>query len=381
MISVFPRNPKNGALPRGVKNMMDQNTPKYADEIQLVTSPVDTCLNCGAKLAEGTALLRDEPPKAVPGRVCPACGRYYVAGARGLDNYLATHWYRHRSRTRDSELWTYAREEITARDKEWKQKDKLSKTPGAVLLLELRDDAGKGHDVLLTALRAQEDKTRNILYFGNRTALSLLTYAFHPDFRGKSFTSGGRTCTVAAAVRPDREADAFVIPDTLYLRKGGGVRDPQHPAAPLTAALLYSPFSRHYEGMMVTRDKEKGLYYADPAKFREFVRRCGNPGIRVGFRKANGDYTDRKASPGDFSFLEAYGYVITPRDNLPADARQQILAEIIDLDLASVSGLSAWLSTSAAGARSPEAAACWQADLDFVRNYTPDPARFLSARK
>ena len=360
--------------------MSDYKNPEYADEIQITNVPFDTCTKCNLKLIDGIPFFRENPSKTIRGKMCPSCHRYYIYGIHGLDSYLSTHFYLQRFRTRDSNLWVYSKDAIIAREAEWNHRKRLNETPFAMLLLVLEDINNKEHEIVVVSNRNYEDKTHNVLYFWTRTALILLTYAFHPDYKGKSLTVRGKPYKITNIYERSDNTSSCATPQTIYLRKNGGYHDPQHPSYPRVIALVYSPFSNHYEGMAVTKDTDNDIYYVDSAKFRDFIYKYGNPGIQIGFYKKTGGYENRWSDLNDSSFLMDYGYNVSIRDNLPDNVRQQMLSEIVDLKIASVSDIVNHLNfCMSSHIKHPGAISCWQKDKEYISNYKLNPERFLIA--
>lgn len=124
----------------------------------------------------------------------------------------------------------------------------------------------------------------------------------------------------------------------------------------------------------------KQLYYVDSSKFREFIHKHGNPGIHIGFYKKTGVYGFDWLDLNDRSFLMDYGYNVSIKDNLPSSVRQEMLAEIVDLQIASVSDIVNHLNFCISShAMHPGAIACWREDIEFISNYKVNPNRFLIA--
>ena len=362
--------------------MSDQkDSIRYAQEIAITNIPFDTCMQCSRKLIDGTAVLPGDLPAPLRGKTCPACGRFYHENVQNLDHYLAANYYLRRYNSSKFSLWVYAREEIIENEAESKHLHHLSLTPGAAMMLILQDEKGREHEICIVTDRRYENRDKNIIYCWTRTALVLLTYAFHKEHQGRVFTVKGKKCTVKNVYAgDDYRGTPLQAPPTIYLRKNGGFHDPEHPAFPQVIALVYSPISRHYEGMAVTHDTDEDIYYVDSKKFREFIHKHGNPDVHIGFYNRTGEYGFDWEDLKDSSFLMDYGYTVSYKDNLPDSVRHDMLAEIVDLQLASVSRIISHLDFCiATHANNKNAVDCWRNDKEFISTYKVNPQRFMIA--
>lgn len=81
------------------------------------------------------------------------------------------------------------------------------------------------------------------------------------------------------------------------------------------------------------------------------------------------------------SFLNSYGYNVNQTEGLSESYRQELLAEVIDLELMSQSEISRFLSwcISTSSGRYPIAESKWECDRKFVDSYRFNPTCFLIA--
>lgn len=358
-----------------------RETTQYAQEIVITAIPFDTCMKCHRTLIEGTTVLPGDLPAPVRGKICPNCGRFHKYNAPELERYLAANYYLQRYRSSKASLWEYAKDEIIEKNRESNHLHHLKQTAGATLLIILEDEKGKEHEIFIVTERQFENKSKNAIYCWDKAALILMTFAFREDHKGRAFTAKGRKYTIIKVYTAnDYRWTPLKTPPAVYLRKNGGYHDPQHPSFPLVIALVYSPFSHHYEGMTVTHDTENDVYYVDSKKFREFIYKHGNPGVDIGCYRRTGDYDFDWADLNDSSFLMDYGYNVSYKDNLPDSVRHDMLAEIVDLQIAPVSKIISHLDFCiATHANNKSAVDCWQNDKEFISTYKVNPQRFLIA--
>ncbi|MCC8074005.1 MAG: hypothetical protein LIO62_07770, partial [Clostridiales bacterium] len=133
-----------------------------------------------------------------------------------------------------------------------------------------------------------------------------------------------------------------------------------------------------------TFDKEKNMAFIDISIYKNFVKKYGNPGICIiseaDFDKPVFD-TNGKISYDELnaeSILKIYGYAVNKNDNLSSSKRQELLAEIIDLDIMSASRISNFLKLLInKNKRYPIAQVKWKEDKKFVENYKANQQRFL----
>lgn len=356
---------------------------QYSQEIAVTAIPFDTCMRCNRRLVDSTAMLPSDFPGLLRGKSCPSCGRFYHENVKNLEPFLAANYYLQKYRSSKVNLWEYAREAIIEQDKKSNHLHHLNLTAGAALLIVLQDEKGKEYEVFIVTDRVFEDRTKNVLYCWTRTALVLMTYAFHKEHEGRAFTVKGKKYTVKTTyTTQDYRWTELQTPPAIYLRKNGGYYDPQHPGYPLVIALVYSPFSRHYEGMTVTHDTDEDVYYVDSQKFREYIYKHGKPGVHIGFYNRIGDYDFDWSDLKDSSFLMDYGYNVSYKANLPASLRHEMLAEIVDMQLATVSKIVNHLNFCiSTHVKNKSAVDCWKDDIEFISTYKSNPQRFIIADK
>lgn len=359
--------------------IISKDNKQYAQEIAITTIPFDICTKCNRKLISGYAEIPGNIP-SLQGKTCPSCGRFHLTSIKNLDHYLAAHYYQQRYRSSKFSLWRYAKEEILESENESNHLHHLKTTPGAALLVILQDEEGKEHEVFIVTSKSYENKAKKIIYLWTKAAMNLLTIAFHKENKGRTFTLNGKKYTVKTVYSGDDSNGIIKTPTTIYLRKNGGYYNPSQPENPLVTALVFSPFTRHYEGMTVTYDTKEDVYYVDSTKFRDFIHKYGNPGVHIGHYISTGSYGFDWSDLRDSSFLMDYGYNVSYNDNLPRSVRHEMLAEIVDLQIATVSEIITHLNFCiSTHAKYKSAVDCWTDDMEFISMYKVNPQRFMIA--
>ena len=104
----------------------------------------------------------------------------------------------------------------------------------------------------------------------------------------------------------------------------------------------------------------------------------GNPGITISFYSKGYclDWNELNAE----SILRIYGYSVSETEGLTSKTRQEILAELVDLEITTVSFITKMISffiKSHPDDRFFIARTKWEEDLHYIENYKIRPERFL----
>ena len=121
----------------------------------------------------------------------------------------------------------------------------------------------------------------------------------------------------------------------------------------------------------------------DIGLYRSYVEEYGRPNLFPDF--------DYWASSGarDFnglnseSILKGYGYSVGRAGGLRIGQRQELLAEIVDLEILTVKqvvGLLGFFVRTHTDDKFAQARYEWKADIKFIQEYKVDPKRFLIAK-
>ena len=165
----------------------------------------------------------------------------------------------------------------------------------------------------------------------------------------------------------------------LVIRKGGGLKTlHKRGGDSFVDILLFSPFTQRYEILTTTYNKFDDEYFVDARQWRKFVSKYGNPGIHLAFTHyKEGDVYYYELDLRKSSILMDYGYSST----LSQSARQEILAEMVDLGIISVSHIIQYLKFfidfNGAKNNMENSRRAWEEDWDFIEQYKVNPDRFL----
>lgn len=220
-----------------------------------------------------------------------------------------------------------------------------------------------------------------IFGYGTRAGLEFLSAAFAEERDKKGCWHRKEYMVKAIRFRDDdaRNGLQAMKPECIMIKEDGGYRSSvKNSFFELVDLLFYSPFSQRYEIVQATYNKPEDHYFIDIGIYRKFLNDYGKPPVRLmredrAFEKLNEE-----------SLLKIYGYTVAQKDDLPSAKRQAILAEIVDIQLLTVSRVVNHLNfciSSHSQEKDIFARAKWREDLRFIENYKVNPNRFLIADK
>lgn len=108
---------------------------------------------------------------------------------------------------------------------------------------------------------------------------------------------------------------------------------------------------------------------------------CRKQNVKVRERVVAYNTSGKSNGLADQSILRAYGYTVAQKENLSAQERQELLAEIVDLNHLSVKQIVTLLELqiNTKKKRFPVACRKYEADRDFIMAYEVNPERFTIA--
>ncbi|MCD8147665.1 MAG: hypothetical protein LUD84_10410 [Clostridiales bacterium] len=181
------------------------------------------------------------------------------------------------------------------------------------------------------------------------------------------------------------QGKAPVVQQIEISANGGYVSN--NPKREIVDVLLYCPKTENYELSRATYNKEEQIYYMDLSRYRNFCRKYGKPDVSIRLPQSKWDNygNDGWDSLNEESILHLFGYNVNQQDNLSDKTRQDILAEIIDLDLdfmkpaAIIRHLQFLIKSRETNPNQVIACGKWKRDIAFVENYRANPSRFIIA--
>ena len=260
-------------------------------------------------------------------------------------------------------------------------KDKMMKMPDAVALIEISKKHDKKSQYIITTHRhGEEDKS--VLSYTELFARELLTAAFRKNRKGKGkFNNCSfKVENVFLAQNYKNQGLNGIAVQKIHIKTGGGMYSCKpRQSAQIVDLLVYAPYTDRYEILRATFEPEIKQCYTDISLFREFVKTYGKPDLEVHF----GNTGISGAGWGGLqpeSLLKAYGYNVSAQDGFSTRYRQELLAEIVDLNFLSVVQISHLLSffiSAHSGRNYENARNKWEQDKCFIENYKVNPSRFL----
>lgn len=396
---MFHQKKQHASQPRKLPSisieLIQRSTVSWKTVKKISTLPVDhlVCPKCSSALVGDYALLpvSVQENAKIPGQSCRNCGIIYVQEDLEVkldrlmrDNPLSKGY------TLDGrELWNASavekeRLEKEARKQRWtERKRRLQAIPSAVVMICTREN-GKINEYIITN-NSVDSNTNDIFCYKSMEGRELLSAAFAPERERKGCLNNAVFKVVGRPIfREDvRSLPEFVLPTQLMIKTDGGYYSSAlNRKSELVDLLAYSPFSQRYELMRATYNKGLGYCYADIGIFRSFVRKYGNPGLAIDFDSPSSNSFSRYDLRSE-SVLMGYGYSVSEANGLSDRERQEILAEIVDLEILTVHqivGLLNFFSTLHSGTRYALARSKWERDRIFIENYKVNPNRFLIAR-
>lgn len=225
------------------------------------------------------------------------------------------------------------------------------------------------------------------LLYSSLKARELMTAAFREERNSKGMLHERPYHIYDVIFRTETDhLSHLLLPYELGIQKDGGfassVKDANDEIVDL---LIFSPFTNRYELLTATVKKQEACCYTDISNYRDFVHSFGNPGLLLFFDSST--HTGKSTFFNNLnpeSVLRGYGYTVSGADNYPAEYRQELLAEIVDLSILPVYKIVQYLEFFIQSHSAPihsMARSKWREDLEFIKQYNINPSRFLIVQK
>lgn len=261
--------------------------------------------------------------------------------------------------------------------------------PSIAVILLIRFHGGQEKQIYIVDGNSKEEPERGVYRYTSSVGKELLTAAFSAYRQGKGTWEGKKYEVVVFYDSSNESYGGQRIlrePYCICIGKDGGNYTStfnDHDCV-LADILLYSPITQRYEILKSTYNKRRNLYYTDIHHFREFVHTFGKlEDLDIDF-----DYDEKKTQGRDWnglntqSILNAYGYNVNQQDNLTSAERQELLAEIVDLNILSIRSICDYLEFFINSHPTHESAISrWKEDLAFISKYKYNPERFSIVQK
>ncbi len=355
------------------------------------------CPQCSGKLEQYHALIPVEKKmKAdVPGLWCRKCDKLYVKDGSSIrkllkDNSLAKGY------TLDGEeLWNYTNRKRKIKQKNKRKKKmnqifkarlkKLSEIPSSEVMICVHFEDKSYSDYIIVS-NTNDCISNEIIHYSSEMGRELISAAY-AEQRESSGTINGKNFRVTQCIYPHpkyRQLSDYIIFTDLIIRPDGGYSSScKNGQREMVHTLLYSLSTNRYEIIPSTFDKTTGECFVDIGLFRNYVNEYGRPNLSPNFevREVYGpmDFDELNSE----SVLKCYGYSVSQAEGLSTGERQELLAEIVDLEILTVKKvvtlLDFFIQTHAAP-KYIEARFKWESDKKYIQGYNVNPQRFLIAR-
>jgi len=265
---------------------------------------------------------------------------------------------------------------------------KLDETQSSLVAIYIKFDNYKQDDDTFNAWyvivknQKEEDQSQHIFYYASEAGRELLSAAYAEQKNKRGELNAYTYSVVQCVYQEDYEyLPEELVPTILNVRRKRKGADNKQ--LEMVNALLYSPFTKRFELILVGYDKEQLECYITIQRYRSFVKRYGNPGvsptIEIG-RKSGWDLDNLNTE----SILTEYGYTVAQNVGLSSKERHELLAEVIDLEILDsidiINHLEFCISLHP-NEKYVYARSKWKEDIGFVENYNFNPDRFLIAEK
>ena len=382
----------------------DYSIWKSPHTIKSYSGEIVSCPNCNSKInVDYTLIPISKTQRAkVFGLFCRECRCLYVNNKDDINKLLCDNIYAKEFTLDGEELWNYStikqqrkKEERRIKKEQelrelHKQKraeryEKLNAVVSAEVMICIQYTNKKQEEIIIVNDPLCADEQKNIFHYSSDAGREFLSAAFAQkrNRRGRFNEMNYRTTE-----RPlynnkaQYSLSQHILPIDLTIKKDGGYSSSiLNNNYEIVDMLVYSPFTNRYEIMKATHDKRQEMCFVDICRYRNFIHEYGNPEL-FPFFESRRNLVSGFDNLNEESILKGYGYDVNKGDNLSSKYRQELLAEIIDLDIMKASKIVRFLNDFLIPRhpQHPEAQNKWREDIHFVENYKANPQRFLIAK-
>lgn len=382
---------RNKTIPYEIVNGKDYIW-KTPTKIETVEAFSNTCPHCTTSLVDGFTLVSvgNDNKAKVPGLKCGKCGVLFVTRSKSIRNLLQDNICAKNITLNGDSLWNYS--EIIKKEKQREKflkklaqkREILSRINGRIMLVTLKSKGEKRDYVITNCREPQQYPNVRIIHYSNLLARELLTSIYHSKrnikIEDKEFKVEGKyyPSNSKGEVFPSE-----LMPSEIRIKSGGGYYESiKTNHEEVVDVLLYSPLTKRYEIAHATYNHFENECFMDVGIFRSFLHKYGRPETRINIGEPffSGWNFDKLRSE---SVLHAYGYYVAEKDGLTESQRHELLAEMVDLQLLTVSHIVYLLDFFVKTHTSDVyyyARDKWERDKNYISNYKVSPNRFLFAK-
>ena len=239
---------------------------------------------------------------------------------------------------------------------------------------------GTETDYIITNRSGITDRKRIFTYISFE-GRELLSAAFAKKRRKKGILND-KEYTVTDSLTLKGTENHLPLCDYLSIKKDGGYSSSKSVVNEIVGILIYSNQYNIYEIMPATYNKITGEYFTDISRYRSYLHDYGSPDVNIDFL---GDLVSRQSGNLELreqSILRLYGYSVSTANNLSYAERQELLAELVDTEVLTVSRIVYLLDFFIKTHPYDKIAIIkWEEDKEFIQNYKVNPERFLTCDK
>ena len=356
-----------------------------------------SCPNCQQQLIKSETIIpiSESSNLLVEGYICRKCKSMFVRNADDIAEKLKDNPHSAGFYINDIAYWQYSENEKKKRQEErkWQKIDemrarkeyqRLRKTnilnsivSSVVIISVMFQDKSRAEYIITASKDAASGE--NFIHYSSAMGRELLTAAYVPVRKKQGLLNGKKYHVYSVFLK--QKMPETLIPSFITIKTDGGYSTSiKNKNSELINLLLYSPYNDIYECVHATYNKEEDICYMDVSIYRQFIKEFGNPNLRLDFSTATGG---RIGELNEESILKGYGYSVAEKDNLSNIEREELLMELVDLEILTVSKIAHHLDFCIRLHTDPKyiyAVRKWTSDKTFIENYKVNPTRFMLSK-
>lgn len=255
----------------------------------------------------------------------------------------------------------------------------LDQTESAEFLIFIQDENGIEDYYVIHKTPTLHKPREHMLFYSTLQARETMSAAFRPERDGRGKYANNEFSVTGIVYKTGDEVAYTTVAKEIVIRSGGGKNTSVvSNNFKVIDLLLFSPKTNRYEIIKATHDAANEVCFIDLAIYKVFVKHFGNPGLPYRFGDGSGEAIDNDGLNAE-SVLKSFGYSVAQNVGLSDKQRQDILADVVDLGMVSVSKVIWYLELFIRlhpGSRFYSAREKWERDEYFIANYSENPERF-----
>lgn len=367
---------------------------KTPAKIETVDNNLTVCPYCCALLSVGVSLvpIGDNKKAKVNGMECRKCRILFTSRSRALRKLLLDNEHAKTMTLNGETLWNYSfSQRKKAQKKEYMRKlypklHILTQVEGSIMLVTLKCSNEQIDCVITNSKEPQVNIGVIATHYSSLLAREIITAVYRSP---RSINFKGKECEILGVYYPrdsigvGQRFPIEFMPDDVRIKSGGGYSTSiKSNNDEIVDLLLFSPFTQRYELARATYNRPEQKCFMDIGIYRSFVNKYGNPKIKLSFNESTAcglAFFDLRSQ----SILREYGYSVSESDGLTESERRELLAEIVDLGLLTISyvvGLLDFFVRTHTSDKYFLARDKWERDKEYISSYNINPKRFLIMR-